>query len=100
MGYYTHHTLTILEGDTETDHATNIGELSEYGDSLWEEPQKWYDMDDNMIEYSKRYPDTVFELFLEGEESGDIGYTYYQNGKSQECPGIITYAPFDKSKLK
>ena len=61
---------------------------------------KWYYHDEEMIELSKQFPETVFYLYGEGEESGDLWYQYYKNGKSQYCPAIVTYEPYDESKLR
>lgn len=84
MGYQTYHQLTITPDDgTLEDHKERISEDAGYG-GLWEEPCKWYDHDDDMLEYSKLYPDVTFILDGDGEESGDIWRTWYKNGKSQE----------------
>jgi hypothetical protein len=46
------------------------------------------------------YPDALFKLSGEGEESGDIWIEYYQNGKVQVCKAIISFASFDSNLLK
>ena len=51
---------------------------------------KWYDHDEDMKELSKQYPDYVFELYGDGEETDDEWYTYY-------CNGEVQYAPVEKS---
>ena len=52
-----------------------------------------------MLEVSKLYPEHLFMLEGEGEESGDIWRKYFFNGKYQICNAIITFEPFDKTKL-
>lgn len=44
---------------------------------------KWYDHDKDMIAMSLSFPDVLFKLHGEGEESGDIWDAYYLNGKMQ-----------------
>ena len=56
--------------------------------------------DEEMLELSKHFPDTVFCLHGEGEESGDLWYCYYKNGKSQYCPAQIVYEEYDEAKLQ
>lgn len=60
---------------------------------------KWYEHNEEMIELSKQFPETVFCLYGNGEENGDTWYQYYKNGKSQYCPAKISYDEYDESKL-
>lgn len=64
-----------------------------------DEWNKWYDHDEEMLELSKQFPETVFCLEGEGEESGDIWRTYYKNGKAQHCPAKIVFDEYDENKL-
>jgi hypothetical protein len=52
-----------------------------------------------MRKVSKHYPDLVFKLSGEGEESGDVWVEYYKNGKMQRCSTKITFDEYDESKL-
>lgn len=61
---------------------------------------KWYDHETEVAQFSKIYPDVLFELSGEGEESGDIWKKYFKNGKMQLCQVKMTFDPFDESKLK
>ena len=72
--------------------------IDEYGDCLGE--AKWYEHDKEMKNFSRKYPHALFKLNGEGEESEDKWVTYYKNGKTQFCPGVIVYPVYDKSKLK
>ena len=60
---------------------------------------KWYDLDTDMKEYSKKYPNLVFEVHLKGEE-GEEQKNYFKNGKMQEVAAKVTFEPFDENKLK
>lgn len=100
MGYYTNHSLTVLNGTGgEIEHLKRTCDNADYalgsGDSC-----KWYEHDDDMLRFSKLYPDATFVLSGEGEEAGDVWKTYYKNGKMQHCPGKITFDEFDESKLE
>ena len=100
MGYYTRHKLEIVEGDDNlTDYAEQISKISDYAD-CFDDEIKWYEREENMIEFSKQHPQTLFKIIGEGEEPGDLWHEYYLNGKVQKCKGEITYTPFDPSKLQ
>lgn len=64
------------------------------------ESYKWYENEDDMKELSKSFSDVVFELYGEGEESGDLWLSYHKNGKVQRENAKIVYADFDENKLK
>jgi hypothetical protein len=108
MGYYTRYSL-VISGPANKAPEEIISELREisYGAKYALEDSgdtrefaKWYDNDEDLRDFSKRYPDILFELHVEGEESEDIWKLYVQNGKSQRCEAIISFEPFDKDKLK
>lgn len=122
MGYYTSFSLSTVTGNAETRIPITAEdadgnpvtvftrtpkpieilreELSkQVGYNPFEDSCKWYDHDKDMMAFSKLYPDVVFALKGEGEESGDIWVTYYKNGKRQHCKAIITYDEYDASKL-
>ena len=104
MGYYTDFELSVHSGGPiNLDKlAIELGEVSGYA---WERgltltEVKWYNHDKHMEIISNRYPTTVFYLSGNGEEKEDRWQCYYKDGKSQSCEAIITYEPFDESKLK
>lgn len=59
-----------------------------------------YQHDKVMVAFSKRFPDVLFTLTGEGEESADIWKTYYKGGKIQVAFAEITIPEFDESKLE
>ena len=61
---------------------------------------KWYDYDQEMLELSRQFPETVFCLYGDGEEGMDVWYKYYKNGKSQYCPAKVTFDEYDENKLE
>ena len=60
---------------------------------------KWYEHDKHMRDISRMYPETIFILEGEGEESGDIWKKYYLNGKCQTAKAEVIIPEFDESEL-
>lgn len=111
MGYYTNYKMIVLdENGRDTDSAENpvFEDKDLYGSEVSVQQIiegdldacKWYDHDKDMIEYSKRFPDFVFILDGEGEESGDIWRKFYKNGKSYEWKLEYALPDFDPNNLK
>ncbi len=111
MGYYTQYNLYVQNDAELSDMGRNAvenavealdifdgGGNSQYG---WSAYEKWYDHDDDMLALSARFPDVVFQLYGDGEDSEDKWMTYYKNGRSQKdaLRVIIEEDPFDESKL-
>lgn len=99
MGYYTSFSFEVLDGDDGvTDYEQEIKDISGYG-SLFDGSVKWYDHEGDMRLLSSRHPNTLFKLSGDGEENGDLWIKYYLSGKIQRCKAVITFDPFDLSKL-
>jgi len=98
MGYYTSFELSVLSGDRTTDHEEKISEIIDF--NPFEENCKWYEYDTDMKSYSQKYPNTVFELFGEGEESGDVWKAYYKDGKMFKTTATLVFEEFTEDKLK
>lgn len=103
MGYNTTYSLklhepiinpiqVLCEENEDAAHClTNEGDSNESG--------KWYDHEQDLQAISTRFPNHVFELRGEGEESGDVWVKYFKNGKVQASKAEIRLEPFDESKL-
>ena len=61
---------------------------------------KLYTYENDMLAFSKKYPDVVFVVYGEGECIVAQWKEYYQNGKRQYAPGELIFPTFDPSKLK
>lgn len=98
MGYYTDYDFS----DNRHDVIEAIHEISGYGSGVDGriDGVKWYDHHEHLLKISKQFPDDVITISGVGEEEGDIWKTYYKNGKHQHCEAVITFAPYDESKLK
>lgn len=106
MGYYSNFKLEIYHPDNEDIIADLRGHNEDAHKALQDdgntnEPTKWYDMDKDMKEFSKKYPDALFEMHREGESGGDDQCNYYfQNGRSQVCWVILSFPDYDPDKME
>ena len=93
MGYYTRYELTanpdaqlVWDAVKENENINYaVGEDGHSGESC-----KWYKNEDDMVEFSKKFPSVTFRLHGEGEEAGDLWDKYFRNGKKQICKAVIT----------
>lgn len=102
MGYLTTYKLEI-EKDGEQyvylpDAIKELLEIVEF--DPFDESCKWYDHAEDMIELSIRHKGTVFVLFGEGEDAGNLWRKYFKDGKTQESPAIISYIPYNENLLR
>lgn len=112
MGYMTDYSLKC-----DVDSAETFGRISDmlkqldvlgyaldrYDEEMCFDPHSsvsWTYHDEDMIEVSKAFPNVLFELTAYGELPGDIWKKYYKMGMMQYAPAIITFDPFDPSKLE
>ena len=104
MGYETYFELTVEKGHEELivelrkDNEEATWALEE--DGFGTEPCRWYDYEEDLIEFSKKHPEVLFTLYGNGEESEDIWYSYYKNGKMQNCPVRFVFDDYDETKLE
>lgn len=98
MGYYTHYSVSIDGYTGDKDPEEFVGEETAYGNPF-EDECKWYDHEEDMKKISEKYPDMVFHLHGEGEESGDLWDKHFKNGKMQKCRAKIVIEPYNESKL-
>jgi hypothetical protein len=113
MGYYTHFDLimhpkqdTVRELEIMRVIASKIdkkdpADISD-DDAKWclSDHLKWYDHHDHMVEVSKQFPDIIFVLCGEGEESDDIWQEYFTNGEYEEIYAEIVYPKPTNPKFK
>lgn len=91
MGYYTSYELTVdKDGDKIHEEFISISnnfkwalEYAGEGSNRWypNDSAKWYDHDIDMCALSKEYPDILFTLTGNGEDTGDIWRSWYRNGE-------------------
>lgn len=61
---------------------------------------KWYEHETSVSKLSKNYPDILFILSGEGENSRDVWKKYFLNGKVQVAKAQIVIADFDPTQLE
>ena len=105
MGYYSTFRLEVNHPDSQEiindllENNEDARRALQY-DGTPQETTKWYEMDDDMKEFSKKYPDVLFEMQREGESGGDDQCNYYfQNGRMQECWVELKFPEFDPDKM-
>ncbi len=103
MWYYTTYDLEIdldflwdWDNWIEVDHEEVINKEFDW----WiNDNCKWYEWESDMKEYSKRYPNIIFMLYWEWEESWDMWKAYFIDWKMQKEEAEIKYNELDFKKL-
>lgn len=100
MGYETNYNLEVFPEFTP-EMKLMIEDDEELIYALGEDSYscKWYNHEKDMRAFSKNFPDSVFHLYGEGEESGDIWIKYFKDGKMQVAEAQIIYDEYDEKKL-
>lgn len=106
MGYYTTFEVAVIEGCLDDDIVKILREETSYTfeedseNSVFADHIKWYTRQDDMLRISRRYPNVVFRVRGNGEESGDVWQTFYKNGKYSDWKLTPqTYPEYDESML-
>lgn len=126
MGYYTSYALVLLDGegkpipryegareemaakiralaqDEDFDGETFDGEDGDLYAFLGEPCSyyaKWYEWENDLTAFSKLFPDYVFEVEADGEDSNDFQVAWFKDGKTYSWSPDFTAPPFDPSKL-
>jgi hypothetical protein len=82
MGYQTKYDLESNPSEDLEPATRLLQALADY-EYLFEDHIKWYSHKEDMLAMSTSFPETLFTLRGEGEESGDEWVLYVKNGKSQ-----------------
>lgn len=114
MGYYSTFEVSVRPLNPEDplisfdELDTKFGEVTDYGlypivmqdqtaGSL--EGAKWYEHDDDAITLSHLWSGYLITVRRFGEEHDDIEQRFYVDGKSHQSDVVLTFSPFDPSKL-
>lgn len=106
MGYYTDFKLTHDDPTPDANHEQHIGVLADYPPTCgydfgpFGQEVKWYDCDEDMIAYSKLYPNVMFEVDGVGEDEDDIWRAYYKNGKMAKYYAEIKFPEFNEEDMQ
>jgi hypothetical protein len=106
MGYYSAFTLSVSnpDGTPAGDEVAKkaIGEFREEcedamsalkPDGTFRDNAKWYDCNEDLTEFSEKYPDLLFELNVEGEDETGYYRLYCLDGAQEVCKGEMAYPP-------
>lgn len=110
MGYFTWYSLNVSNAEGgklpkgKADAIEKaIDELRVFQDgnieSGYSAYDKWYESEEDMCVLSQKFPDVLFTLYGDGEDSTDSWVSYYLDGAYQHETAKIEYAPFDRLKL-
>lgn len=98
MGYYTLFQLEIEDGVMTYDEY--MDELENFtGIYISDDCYKWYDHDDDMVQFSLNHPNVLFILTGYGEDREDIWRSYYRNGSFYTVNPEVKFPPFDPDEL-
>lgn len=113
MGYYTNYEIEMsLDGTPiiKSNFEENVGSSwDDFLKSFYDETGydfantsdvKWYDWRKDMIALSTLFPNLLFTIKGDGEESDDYWKCYFKNGLSQNAKAKIVFDEFDPEKLK
>jgi len=65
----------------------------------WLDDAKWYSWDEDMTKLSLAYPDVIFELYGDGEETDDVWKAVFYRGKGETVNEISYFPAINMSKL-
>ena len=100
MGYYTRHELEVKgKINYNLDYEVEISNSADYS-RCFDDSIKWYDCENDMLEFSKNHPETIFCITGYGEESEDIWKAYFKNGKMFKTKAKLVFEEFNESKLE
>ena len=100
MSYYTDYTLSFIHNDA----GAVLEELSNISGYTWDRNEKyqvkWYSHVRDMLKLSECFPDTMFLLEGQGEESGDVWKYYCKAGKHYKVRPILTWPEFNEAFMQ
>jgi len=102
MGYLTEHECNTVLTNEQQDKLESIAQypIDMLIDGSKHESIKWYSFEKDVKEFSRSYPDQLFQWEGEGEESGDIWRAYVKGGKYLYQKAKMTYDDFNEDLLK
>lgn len=104
MGYYRDYSLKV-ELPPIADIIDSLRKQSEEAsyclepDGSSSESGKWYDHEEDLLEFSRQNPGILFTLEGKGQEQGDHWKKYFMNGMIQIEEAQVTIGDFDLKKL-
>lgn len=111
MGYYTDFTILLEPFPKGTKPQQDMDSVLDYlednlDDGDWESwcdgqlysNRKWYNQEADMLQISEMFPEYVFHIYGDGENSDDVWEEHWWNGYMQHCHMEIP--PFEPDKMQ
>lgn len=100
MGYYSRFECQSTLNSEQIDLLEKISGYESYATIEGHDVIKWYDFEDDVREFSKSYPDELFEWLVVGEESPDMWKGYAKNGKFTRLVALHSFPEFTEDLLQ
>ncbi len=88
MGYYTNYKIELIRGNRKefSSLLNRLAEISQYPELKdgYADSIRWYCWLENSIEVSKEFPNILFMIEGDGEDSDDIWRCYFKNGDGKQ----------------
>lgn len=97
MGYCTYFE-DVSDPPMTSDEFDALDEIAGFN-ITFDESMKWYDYKVHMAKLSLKFPDRLFRLTGDGEDSDDFWKGYWLNGKAFVTKAIITYESFSEDEM-
>ena len=97
-------TATYLHNEELLEVLIKIVGYEGFTDTIYEgymyvlDESKWYKWKENLVEFTKKIPDMLVEIYAEGEENEDIWKARFLNGKMERQDAKIMVPEFKEIK--
>lgn len=103
MGYYANYELSVHKKNSDVVITQELRDRLEQElddtyffesgnfDDGWYAYTSWRSDIDDMVEFSRRFPELLFEMRIAGETPTDLSICYFCNGKYQICYASIVF---------
>ena len=99
MGYYTYFTLDVTP-DTPEQLPALFEQITDYSFSnIGNDSIKWYDVDSNMCDISRRFPNHIFTLHGNGKDFDDKWQAVYVNGQFSKVYAELIFPTIDVASI-
>ena len=86
----------VMKEEVEDGHTYILGNIIDGGgDGTWRTDE----VEMKRLSALPKYKDVLFTLHGEGEDTRELFYKYFKNGKMQVCRAEITYPEFSEDKF-
>jgi hypothetical protein len=106
MGYHTYYNVNLIPDDRRMEIIEDL--RNTYESARWgldehgycNQDMSWYSWNEDIRKFSEKYPDVLFVVDGEGDDTEDLWISYFQNGKNQHVQARIIYDPYDPEMME